>query len=334
MNKAAPIVALLLALAFGSCNNDLDLAYYADPVPVVFGVLCPQDSVHRILIRRSFICGDSVEYYAKQPDSVLFGTVQVNMEVRSDEGSVLERYNFLPETFGPRDEGFFASEPNILYAARPTQPVNPLTLGTFEKYTLTAYFPEIDKSIIAETWIPPVLRLASPARMDPFVMDMLVEQTIRFVWQQSQSYNIEMVTVFNYLEEINYEWIPKSIKHKKTYPHLEKNQYTSREELSLNGEWFYPMVGGRIKKDPSVSARKFVSIDFLFFTIAAGAYDNYLYTQYPTDYSESTFSNIINGQGLFTAYSRLELKGFTLTTASLDTLISGKDTRDLGFVRW
>lgn len=334
MNRATPIVGLLSILAFGSCNNDLDLVYYADPTLVVYGIMCPQDSVHRIMIRRSFICGDSVEYYAKQPDSVLFGTVQVNMELRSEEGSVLERYNFQPEIFDPRDEGFFASEPNILYATRSTQPVNPLILGTFKKYTLTAYFPEIDKSIIADTWIPPVLTLASPARMDPFEMDMLVEQSIRFVWQQSQTYNIEMITVFNYLEEINSEWIPRSIKHKRTYPHLDKNQYSSREELSLNGDWFYPMVGGRIKKDPSVSARKFVSIDFLFFTITAGAYDNYLFTQYVTDYSESTFSNIINGQGLFTAYSRRELRGFTLGTASIDSLVSGKDTRDLGFVRW
>jgi hypothetical protein len=319
------------------CADEVEVTKPGKTLPVVYGVLCPQDSVHRILVRRSFLCKDSIDFYAGIPDSLYFKELEINLELRSNKGFVLDRFTFLPETIMPRDEGIFASEPNILYSARNLPLLMPNSgEDDFSEYDyfLTIYIPELNTSVTAETHIPPNLNLSSPRDLEPFCMDMIKEETLNFIWLRSFTFDLEFIVKVNFEEEINGEWQPAQVHYRKWSGHIPKGFSMPPDQFILTGEWFYTMMTGRVSKNKAITARRFRSIDFEFITIDPIFSYYYYSTHYQTDYNEDTFSNIVNGQGLFCACCRRQWNGFTITGQSLDSLANGCMTRHLKFVRW
>jgi hypothetical protein len=332
--RSTKLISLIGFLGLMSCGNDIDLITYADPIPVVYGIICPKDSIHEITLKRSFICENNIPLYSSNPDSNYYPNAQVFLETRVQSGEIIQRTEMFKYELPPRETDLFVSSPNYVYRCLKKDMIDPNPDVKELRYALTINIPDQNKSIIAESLIPPVPEIVEPKEgSSPFQLNLLISKPYRFLWKGSLDYYIEFETRVNFLEEINGEWKKNSISHYRQYNHWDKEVLKPGEVL-ITGDWFYPMIGGKIQADPRVTSRKFISIDFIIKSSDASFYDYFSYEHFQTDLSTNTYTNIINGLGIFVAYNKIEWKGYTLNPASLSQLAVGKYTKHLNFSRW
>ncbi len=327
-------ILLIGLLGLISCDNDIDLISYADPLPIVYGFICPKDSIHEISLKRSFICEKNIPLYASNPDSNYYPNAQVFIETRVPSGEIMQRTEMFRYELPAKETAMFVSSPNYVYRCLKKDLFDPNRDVKELRYVLTINIPNQNKSIIAESLIPPVPEMIVPKEgSKPYPLNLLSSKSFQFLWQGSLDFYIEFETRVNYLEEKNGEWKETSISHYRQYNHWDKVVLKPGEAL-INGDWFYPMVGGKIEDDPEVNSRKFISIDFIIKSSDPSFYDYFSYEHLLTDLSTNTFTNITNGLGIFVAYNKIEWKGYTLNPSSLSQLAIGKYTKHLNFSKW
>lgn len=319
-----------------SCGNDLDITVYADPVPVVYGIVCPNDSVHRIRLMKSFICEENIFLHSHDPDSIYYPEAQVFLETRTPTGEVVQRTEMHLVELPEREPGLFVTSPNLVYECVSKDLIKPLSTVKNLRYALTIYLPGIEKAIVAESLVPPMPESIKPdPGLKPFELNLFdYQEPIKFSWRRSMDFYVELETRVNYLEQRAGEWYPASIISSRKYNHWDRPPVNPFEEVIIHGDWFFPMVGGRIPEDPEVSMRKFVSIDFQLKTSDPLFYDYFAFGHYLTDLADNTFTNVVNGIGIFAAYNRTNWEGFTIDQRCLDSLAMGKYTGHLKFSRW
>ncbi len=317
-----------------SCGNDIDLITYADPIPVVYGIICPKDSIHEITLKRSFICENNIPLYSSNPDSNYYPNAQVFLETRVQSGEIIQRTEMFKYELPPRETDMFVSSPNYVYRCLKKDLIV-TTNGKKElRYALTIHIPDQNKTIIAESIIPPLSMsgITPNPGSEGIKLDLFSSRPQKFSWRISLDFYVEFETKVNFLEERNGKWEEASISHFKKYNHADTKARGA--EVIVNGDWFYPMLGGKIEDDPEVTSRKFMSIDFILKTADANFYDYFFYEHYLTDLSTNTFTNIVDGLGIFIAYNKAEWLGYSLNQRSLDHLALGKYTKHLNFTRW
>lgn len=317
-----------------SCGNELDLTNYADPTPIVYGIISPNDSIHQISLKRSFLCENNIPLYASNPDSNYYSNAQVFLETRVPTGEVIQRSEMFRYELPTRETDMFVNSPNYVYQCVKKDLLKPMRDNNELRYVLTIDIPDHKKTIYAESIIPPPPDMIAPKAGDnPFKIDMLTNRPFKFIWRGSLYYYSEFEIRINYLEERMGEWVETSVSHHRKYNHWDK-QVLKSNEVIVNGDWFYPMLGGKIKDDPEVTSRKFKSIDFIIKNSDEIFYDYFAYEHFLTDLTTNNYSNIVNGLGIFIAYNNIEWLGYTLNYRSLDHLAVGKYTKHLNFSRW
>ena len=330
--RSIKYILILGFLGLVSCENDIDLLIYSEPIPVVYGIICPKDSIHEISLKRSFICDNNIALYSSSPDSNYYSNAQVFLETRVPTGEIMQRTEMFKYELPPRETDMFVSSPNYIYRC-----VNKnLLVGTSGaknlRYALTIHIPDQNKTIFAESIIPPSFNIESPMGSHGYELNMFSNRPKKFAWSISFDFYTEFETKVNFLEERNGIWEETSVSHFMKFNHADK--ISSGVEIVINGDWFYPMIGGKIEDDPEVTSRKFQSIDFILKKADANFYDYFYYEHYLTDLSTNTFTNIVDGMGIFVAYNKAESLGYTLNMQSLDYLARGKYTNHLNFTRW
>lgn len=333
MRKGIEYITLLIicCLFLGACNNELDMIHYSDPTPIVYGILCPDDSIHHIRLTKSFISESSPWDEAKIPDSQYFKNVTIQLELRSDNGSVIERVHFVEVVGNEKEDGVFFTEPNILYQTRGIT-LMPTYVHPKIHYYLTIYIPAIDQSVIAETLIPPRPGIRTNIRAnDQINLFGLVPTYVIYGANANFSKNISII--INYLDKIDRQWLDKTIAYTiqrgATY-----GQPSVSDSLHLSASWFYPFMKNRIPDDPRVTHRQFKSITIRSQLIDQAYYEYFASLHYRSDLFENMLSNIEGGIGLFAAYSKTEKTGITLSQQSMDSLALGSITKHLKFSRW
>ena len=327
------LIISLAILGLSSCGNDIDLTILAEPVPIVYGIICPQDSVHEISLKRSFICEDNLLQYTSNPDSNYFYDARVFLETRAARGEILQRIEMKRHEKPPKETGTFVSSPNYVYRCSSSDLIYP-ELEVYDiMYTLTIDIPGHKEAIFAESIIPSLPDIRKPKPGDrPYKLDLYSNNPHMFVWYESLEFYIEFETRINYLQKRNGEWEETSVSHRRQYNHGDK--LSRKVEILIDDEWFYPMLAGKIKDDPEISSRKFKSIDFILKTSDASFYDYLSYEHYVTDLSTNIYTNIVNGLGIFIANNKIEWIGYTLNEGSMNQLSYGKYTKHLNFLRW
>ena len=123
MKNVFALVALAYALLFcSSCANDIDVIGNWEDIPVVYGILRPQDSASYIKIEKAYLDPRTSAFeVAQRPDSLYYPEAELEVVLWSRLDG---RFPFRPDTLRrvdlalrglPRDSGIFASRPNYAY---------------------------------------------------------------------------------------------------------------------------------------------------------------------------------------------------------------------------
>ncbi len=319
------IAAFALAFAVQGCRNDFELALPGGPVPVIYGVISPDDSVHRIYLSQTIPSRDSLP--SAPPEADVF------LELRTPEGLVIERKRLTRVQGLPKTDGFFRMEPNFYYECAAMDIVEP-SPGKRILYALTAALSGNTNYLYAETEIPPEpflqfgkgLNTLIPVNLYPEKgeneINIFLPDTL---WS-------EFHAVVHYSEKINQAWQTKSIRYHRKYPAVIRNSDTRSDHFYLDEGWFFTLIINNIKQDTLVQARRFSHMEFGMNYASRTFNDYYRSVQYQSDLDPSVYSNIVSGMGMFCAANSRFYSGFTLNSRSLDSLINGICTRDLKFI--
>lgn len=113
-------VILLTLGAVVSCETEFDSYVQSDPIPVVFGVINPDDSLYQIRLSRSFVGEGNALDHAKISDSIYFEQAEVILETYRS-GDLFQAITLEKTRIEDRVDGIFSSSPNYMYQTSYTE---------------------------------------------------------------------------------------------------------------------------------------------------------------------------------------------------------------------
>ena len=314
-------IAAILLVGFSSCTTRLDLLNEAEPIPVVYCQMNPNDYKFNLTLTRTF-SGDANAYnLARDTDLVYYNQADIRIEGWIDEYKVWET-RFKP-TGRTKLEGIFPQGPGYCFEAPNTEPVGNLNTS----YRLVVDLPGMASPAYSKIGIVEV----------PVVLSKWDNQ-ISFYNNAAKEIGIEpgpgtaycdLICVFRY-QQMEGIWVNHS------------DTFLLRRDISFDigrtdffySELFYKQIAANIKPVNDTIVRKFTSLDLILY---AG---DIHFRDYVDTYTNAgnldnpPKGNIINGIGLFTMRRMAVKPDMTLDRWALDSLCLGQYTKQLGFVRW
>lgn len=326
MFKRTLWIALTGCLLLG-CDNELNVTAEWKDIPIVYGILSPVDSVHYIRIEKAFLDPNiSALELAQIADSIYYNALDASViDVSSGERYQLEEID--GNLVGlVRDEGVFASSPNLLYKVDQDD----IRLKANQKYRL-----EINRSdrlplVTAETEIT-----QKPQIKRPFFQELLRFQytnQFKVLWQTAENaffYDVRLI--IHYAESdpsAPGEFIEKSLDWR-----IARN--VTFDQIEVLGIQFYEFLRAELEADPSVT-RIFRSIDV---EVQSGGFELFEFRRIQQANTGITsvggdipqFTNLSEGLGLLTSSNSDLESGYDLHPETMDSLRDGSITGPLNF---
>ncbi|TVQ43139.1 MAG: DUF4249 family protein [Saprospirales bacterium] len=328
MVKKVLFPLVLLSFVLISCSNDFDLFTEREVIPVVYGLLSTADTIQYIRIERAFLDKNKSAFLvAGEPDSIYFDDIRVILtDPITNEEFELERVNLADKGL-IRDEGFFPADPNYVYSIH-SEIIN-LKGGEF--YVLKV-FKEDELLARSDARVIPDLILRSPTNVQNSInLQGAFRRTIR--WDQAPGAEFYNLRFFIRYDERNAEnggdFEPKMVV-------WNIASRTDNNTIRISGDEFLEFLGNAIDENPGV-LRRFRAIDI---RIDAGGEElaNYVNvalanTGITASQEVPIYTNIEGGLGVFSSINYLEAPDFILTSEALDSLINGRFTANLNFIR-
>ncbi len=332
---------LFIGIGLCACNNEVEILDPARTAPVVFGLVSPQDSIHRIRLTRTFLAAGNVGEVAQLSDSLYFSQAEVFMELRTPAGLVLERNRMELVPLDDRETGYFCSSANRAFRCQPFGEAMASGIKGLS-FTLSVSVPGTEVAAIAQSSIPKMPDLKFPDYLKHQKTIRFSEHKPIYIFKQEHVYT-ELSVTFRYQELRDLVWQPASVAYIRKYAPsvipvfvpgwpLSKSQLF--DSIFIDGDFMCTFIGNRIKDDPAVTARRFSRID-LGLLNADPAFWNYTNTlEYVMDVNDLNFTGLVNAYGIFAAFNRNNYPGYTLNQESIDTLRTNRFTKHLNFVGW
>jgi hypothetical protein len=356
--KGALIFRLIACLSLAgvtNCETDFNPGMTGQVIPVIFGLIDYDDSVYQVSITKSYLPeGSAQKSYGSKPD-IYFDTLIVSLELRYDpEAPRLGSYvdELWRSTFKPYGELIIRKEMQATQIVDPSdgspKQVYTLAASEFVKYggfgtgdnqflflRLVVFRPGSEIYTIASTRlceIPYLMSLGTGTSMS------LYDNMVEWSWDSHGNYG-EPKIFLHYEEFQDGEWVKKELTW--NFGPVEEKVFTGDKGSTFIYYSGHPFtesilmhIGGRIKDNPDVEARKLSSFDLVIFN-ADPIFGKYLESdKIVSDHAGRPISNVSNGLGIFASTSKTGRYGFTLDRRSLDSLVNGKYTRHLKFVKW
>ncbi len=340
MKKIITLSLLLVVIGMQSCSNDFELIDDWKDIPIVYGLLSPIDTAQYIRIEKAFVDpSTSALTIAQNPDSLYYDNISVQLKRESD-GQVytLNKVDGNAEGY-QRESGVFADSPNYLYKIK-TDNIN---LVGGEEYTLMINRGDNLDVVTASEVLVKDLELKRPTAGDPiqFVNSNTGEYNSEFKvrWLTDRTAHIFDVRllIHYWINEPNIptnlrtlSWIIDSNRKAETDASSDAFQLTTEIEPIA----FYRFLQNNIDASENVN-RYFRSIDVI---VDAGGQEllNYIDVgQANTGITSSqvipTYTNLSEGQGVFSAKNQVIGEFYTISGASRDSLRESIFTRKLNF---
>lgn len=322
---------LIITLTCSQCSTDVELEGPGDPIPLVYGILEASDTAHYVRIEKVFqTMGGNAEALAQDPNAIYYSENEMTAILEKDNGvgGLLERVDGNLEGF-IRQEGPFASTPNILYKIRSGQ----LRLDGGEQLQLQLDFLDDLPSALAETTVlqPVVISSSSP----PNTVNMGYERTIRTSWSSGEAVALHALQwVIFYRERI----VPGNWEEKSLIwvisDRIEDTPSASLETTTFRGRQFYDFLAAQLEAAPNIQ-REFLGIEIRVTSMGREFEDLLRLSNANVGITSTQFdpvyTNIEGGIGVFSSRARDTRSGIVLSSISLDSLKNGMITGDLGF---
>jgi len=326
-------VSLAFILLITACKNDLELNAEWKDITVVYGLLDQRDTIQYLKINKAYLGEGNALLMAQIPDS---STYYNNLDVKIEEwnNQTLKRtISFDTTTIYNKESGTFYFPNQVIYKSK-----EKLDLFNNEniEYRLAITNKLTGKIIAAKTKLISTFYVSKPFRnpvtptigfsssnpaeiiFNPANNGKYYQVYFRFNYSE-QDKNTMIVTnkyCDLFVNEVVYDNIAKEIK------------------LSYVGENLYAMLKSKIPYNPNM-IRKIKDGEEIELIIYVANDDFYTYMQAVKPSTGITqdkpeFTNIENGIGIFASRYYIKL-GYNLSNPSLDSLYSGRYTKDLGF---
>ncbi len=324
--RTALFLALSMVLLAG-CDNELDVTADWKDIPIVYGILSPQDTVHYVRIEKAFLDPTiPANEIARIPDSLYYE----NVDAAIVDLSTGLRYQF-EEVNGedegiPRDEGIFAESPNILYRID-ADDLN-LTGGRQYRFELN----RSERLPLVEATIEQVRRGIVTRPVENTQLRFPYEGTFSVVWREADNAFFYDVSLIVRYEEANLD-DPGSAVSKTAEWKLARN--TSDVRADVFGIEFYQFLADELEADPRI-IRRLDAVDCYLRSGGRELFDfrtiqnaNSGFTSVGGDIPQ--YTNLSEGLGIITTSNRDQVLDLQLSNESLDSLINGSITGDLNF---
>ena len=145
---------LIILTFFTSCSNHLDLVDQIEPIPVIYLLMNPDDTIFNLTLTRTFAGKSNAFDMARDEDIVFYDSVDIRLEAWIDEFKVQEVL-FKPSE-SVKNPGLFSKGPGYCYEA-PNEFHDMTEPGTTFRIVLKA--PGLTTPIVARI---PVITAAKP----------------------------------------------------------------------------------------------------------------------------------------------------------------------------
>jgi len=346
---------LLSSIAlFASCDNDLQIIADWKDVPVVYGILNAEDTVHYVKLNKAFLGQGDVMMMAQEFDSLHYAGEDVGLRLLEleessvpNEGWIIRKQIELePTNEFVKPEGVFSSPTQVIY-----QTTEEVIAGSL--YSAQVYRKSND-TLIAYTENPIIIvkpvKMTKPNTYSPLT---ITENGYvpKVEWESvagAEMYELSMF--FNYMEfpVAGGDTISKSIS--LDFPNRLSNNSDGGDNMSYSIEFnqFLNFIASNISEDPSVrrlvvgmQAAQVVSgfaitHACLDFTLHAAGEDlsTYLVLNQNSNslvLDRPEYSNIENGIGIFSSRTFDTVSNVKITNSSNDEISTNDVTKHLNF---
>lgn len=334
MNRIVLAFTIITCLLAGSCSNDFDLVSEWKDIPVVYGLISPSDSVHYVRVEKAFLDeSTSALEIAKNTDSLFYPpNVTVRLEeVDGTQSFVLDRID--ASTLGiNREDGVFATNPNILYTFVST------SLQGGEEYQLLIERGDNLPTVTASTIMVDDLRFSSSFNPDGNPINWLPgEGDVSARWRFSEQVAIYDFQMNMKIKETNTTDGSSEIN---TYTWLIENT-ESIQGGSLSGSiridplGLYIFLGNTLERSTDIT-REFMSYNFEIVG-GSGSIAEYLTigranTGITSSQILPTFTNLSEGVGIFSSINNVISEEQFVTSATRDELSVNSRTQPFNFL--
>lgn len=338
MNKNLFFLFFSILIWGGACSNDFDVAAPWKDIPIVYGLINIDEDVHYIRVEKAFLDPDAdATILAQNADSLYYKNVSVMLEV-GDNTFDLERVDGtqLPDPI-LREDGVFATTPNYLYK------IDKATLGLEADDVVNLVIdrenglPLVTASTITQS--KGVLKTPNPESSNGPKLDFTSIQPEEIKWQSHETASVfDVELFFNYVEypagqpdEFEVKSLPWIwVKGTRASELEDGSSYSAEVEASQ----FYEFLANNIEADPD-KVRIFQDI-LIRITAGGESLEKYVtVVQANTGITGSqeppTFTNLSEGQGVFSSVDILEVGGILLSNPTNDELRNNPLTAPLNF---
>ncbi|MFO7616256.1 MAG: hypothetical protein R6V75_03320 [Bacteroidales bacterium] len=317
-------IPILFSLVIQSCTERIDIYEAAKPVPIVYCLLNPEDSVQYIRIGRSYMAGYETAEKPPLPDSTVWNIPhEVYIEEYTD-GIKETVYRFKPDTVIKKDTGFFPVTGLSLYSTK-FRPVSG------KAYHLYVFFPDLNLMAAASTIVHQAPDIFDPIHLSlrKITFEPGLPYTIR--WYAGFYTGVYQMTFRIHYRDSTAAGIEVNSADYSSGGYFD--QHTQQMlEYNMSGKGFYLAMVDNIPMRTGV-VRSVISVEFIMVT--GGTDLGFLYRtniENGSNFSNlSDYSNIGNGIGVFSSRILTREINLTLSNYTLDQLAHGEITHSLGF---
>jgi hypothetical protein len=323
-----PALFATVILSISSCNKTLNVNADWKDVTIVYGLLDQTEPIHYVKITKAFLGPGNALQFAQIPDSSNYSQY-LNVTLNEYNGSTFLRTITLHDTLiTNKDSGIFYFPVQKIYCTNAKLNAG-LTYNLEIKDTVTRKTVEGSTTLISD------FDIAKPISVAKASFDS--GKNTEVIWTSAVGGKRYQVTVrIRYFETIggnpnstvlkSLDWIPLS----DITSLNDKGGETM--DYDIPGEGFYLFMGTHIKADSSIT-RALRDCDFIF-TVGSEDLNTYIEVNEPSMtiiQEKPTFTDIINGIGLFTSRVNKGVDSLYFSDNTKTEIKTNQYTKDLGF---
>lgn len=327
MNRLLFFLCGLTIFFWTSCSEDFDITTEWKDIPVVYGILSSSDTMHYIRLEKAFLDPQkNALIMAREPDSIYYRNAVVKIkDLATGITRTLEKVDG-NEIGREREDGIFATEPNILYRISNDD----LRVLPERSYQLLIERSENSVPVTATTTIPRDVVIQSPRTELPIRLNLT--NSLRISWV-----NVPEVSLIDVWLNFGYEEWPQGnpLDRKEELFRWKIGFKVTNNTLNVQGEQFFRALASSLEENPSIVRRaKFFDIrivgagpefaDFIRLFIANSGVTG---TQ-----ELPRYTNLSEGFGIFSSRIRVNTGPIDVSGDTKRVLSTSDITKHLGFI--
>ena len=321
---------IAIALGMGSCETEFSLNGDYELIPVVFGLLDQNDSIHMVKITKAFLGDGDNLVYAQNPDSSYFDQVAATVTEIDVEGDETGRVWDLTDSIvtGKSTDGIFYAPDQKVYYFEANDLNSKFTYRLDADLNEGAHQFAAETSLIDGFGVPTSLSFSSFKIR--FAKNTVNEEKDYLSWVFDLTDGLKNVGeleigyTFNWTEYY-LDGSTQSFSQKK----FEYSEEDVDRAIRISGLSFYNFISETIPDDlDDINYRKVDGID-LHISLAHPNLTQYMNVAEPVTgiaQVQPVFTNVEGGDGLFSSRYLFTLEGLVLDEASIKELATGTRT--------